>query len=183
MTHEDYMRQALDLAREAAAAGEVPVGCVIVRDGAVIGRGRNRREEDNDPAGHAELAAIRFLKRQGVRVIRTRYRVSGGEIDLHAMNWFRIYSQTTAPAGSVTGSPETAPAASTEAPGTGAVVQPTQGSGTSQPTQGGGDGKSQADALIVDALPSETAGAGQTGGGPGAGGSDGDPGVAYVQGS
>ena len=59
MTHEDYMRCALDLAREAAAAGEVPVGCVIVRDGAVIGRGRNRREEDNDPAGHAELAAIR----------------------------------------------------------------------------------------------------------------------------
>jgi len=59
MTHEDYMRQALDLARQAAAAGEVPVGCVIVRDGQVIGRGRNRREEDNDPAGHAELAAIR----------------------------------------------------------------------------------------------------------------------------
>ena len=43
--HEEYMRQALDLAREAAAAGEVPVGCVIVRDGAVVGRGRNRREE------------------------------------------------------------------------------------------------------------------------------------------
>ena len=59
MTHEDYMRQALALAREAAAAGEVPVGCVIVRDGTVIGRGRNRREEDKDPAGHAELAAIR----------------------------------------------------------------------------------------------------------------------------
>ena len=59
MTHEDYMRQALDLAREAAEAGEVPVGCVIVRDGIIIGRGRNRREEDRDPAGHAELAAIR----------------------------------------------------------------------------------------------------------------------------
>ena len=59
MTHEDYMRQALDLAREAAAAGEVPVGCVIVRDGEIIGRGRNRREEDRDPAGHAEMAAIR----------------------------------------------------------------------------------------------------------------------------
>ena len=59
MTHEDYMRQALELAKEAAAAGEVPVGCVIVKDGAVIGRGRNRREEDKDPAGHAELAAIR----------------------------------------------------------------------------------------------------------------------------
>ena len=59
MTHEDYMRQALALAGEAAAAGEAPVGCVIVRDGQIIGRGRNRREEDKDPAGHAELAAIR----------------------------------------------------------------------------------------------------------------------------
>ena len=39
MEHEDYMRQALALAKEAAAAGEVPVGCVIVRDGAVVGRG------------------------------------------------------------------------------------------------------------------------------------------------
>ena len=43
--HEEYMRQALDLARQAAACGEVPVGCVIVKDGRVIGRGRNRREE------------------------------------------------------------------------------------------------------------------------------------------
>lgn len=59
MTHEDYMRQALALAREAAAAGEVPVGCVIVdRAGQIIGRGRNRREEDKSPLAHAELAAI-----------------------------------------------------------------------------------------------------------------------------
>ena len=58
MTHEDYMRQALALAEEAAAAGEVPVGCVIVKDGAIIGRGRNRREEDHDPLAHAELLAI-----------------------------------------------------------------------------------------------------------------------------
>ena len=43
--HECYMEQALALAREAAQAGEVPVGCVIVRAGAVVGRGRNRREE------------------------------------------------------------------------------------------------------------------------------------------
>lgn len=57
--HEEYMRQALDLAREAAAAGEVPVGCVIVdRAGQIIGRGRNRREEDKSPLAHAELAAI-----------------------------------------------------------------------------------------------------------------------------
>ena len=41
---EFYMRQALELAREAALAGEVPVGCVIVREGEIVGRGRNRRE-------------------------------------------------------------------------------------------------------------------------------------------
>ena len=52
--HEEYMRQALDLAREAAAAGEVPVGCVIVdRAGQIIGRGRNRREENGDATAHA----------------------------------------------------------------------------------------------------------------------------------
>ena len=43
MEHRDYMEQALALAREAAAHGEVPVGCVIVRHGEIIGRGRNRR--------------------------------------------------------------------------------------------------------------------------------------------
>lgn len=57
--HEPYMRQALALAEEAAAAGEVPVGCVIVDEsGKVLGRGRNRREEDHDPLAHAELLAI-----------------------------------------------------------------------------------------------------------------------------
>ena len=59
MTHEDYMRQALALAREAEADGDVPVGCVIVKDGAIIGRGRNRREERGDATAHAELEAIR----------------------------------------------------------------------------------------------------------------------------
>ena len=44
MEHQDYMEQALDLAREAAAHGEVQVGCVIEKAGKVIGRGRNRRE-------------------------------------------------------------------------------------------------------------------------------------------
>ena len=59
MTHQDYMRQDLALAQEAAAAGEVPVGCVIVdKDGQVIGRGRNRREEEKNPLAHAELDAI-----------------------------------------------------------------------------------------------------------------------------
>ena len=60
MEREEMMREALDLAREAAAAGEVPVGCVIVGpDGAVLGRGRNRREELSDATAHAEIEAIR----------------------------------------------------------------------------------------------------------------------------
>ena len=58
MTHEDYMNQALTLAREAAAHGEVPVGCVIVRDGRIIGRGRNRREEKQAVFSHAEMEAM-----------------------------------------------------------------------------------------------------------------------------
>ena len=52
------MRQALALAREAAAAGEVPVGCVVVREGLVVGRGRNRREETRAASAHAEMEAI-----------------------------------------------------------------------------------------------------------------------------
>lgn len=59
MSHEEFMSQALDLAREAAERGDVPVGCVIVKDGQVIGRGRNRREERGDATAHAELEAIR----------------------------------------------------------------------------------------------------------------------------
>ena len=59
MSHEEFMSQALALAREAAASGDVPVGCVIVKDGQVIGRGRNRREERGDATAHAELEAIR----------------------------------------------------------------------------------------------------------------------------
>ena len=55
---EIFMREALALAREAADAGEVPVGCVIVREGVVVGRGRNRREEKQSAASHAELEAI-----------------------------------------------------------------------------------------------------------------------------
>ena len=56
--HEEYMALALELAREAAAAGEVPVGCVIVREGRIIGRGRNRREEKRSALSHAETEAI-----------------------------------------------------------------------------------------------------------------------------
>lgn len=58
MDKEYYMGLALDLAREAAAAGEVPVGAVVVdADGRVIGRGRNRREEKS-ATSHAEIEAI-----------------------------------------------------------------------------------------------------------------------------
>ncbi len=53
-----YMEEALRLAREAANDGEVPVGCVIVRDGQIVGRGRNRRETDKTALGHGELEAI-----------------------------------------------------------------------------------------------------------------------------
>lgn len=58
MDHELYMRQALALAQEAAAAGEVPVGCVIVHEGKIIGRGRNRREEKQAVYSHAEMEAM-----------------------------------------------------------------------------------------------------------------------------
>ena len=53
-----FMQQALELAREAAAEGEVPVGCVIVRRGEIVGRGRNRRETAKTALGHAEIEAI-----------------------------------------------------------------------------------------------------------------------------
>ena len=55
---EKYMEEALALAREAAAQGEVPVGCVIVRAGQIVGRGRNRRETDKIALAHAEMEAI-----------------------------------------------------------------------------------------------------------------------------
>ncbi|MBO7739038.1 MAG: nucleoside deaminase, partial [Oscillospiraceae bacterium] len=55
---EKYMSAALELAREAAAAGEIPVGCVIVKDGEIVGRGRNRREENRSALAHAEVEAI-----------------------------------------------------------------------------------------------------------------------------
>lgn len=52
------MEMALALAREAAADGEVPVGAVVVKDGVVVGRGRNRRETARHALAHAELEAI-----------------------------------------------------------------------------------------------------------------------------
>jgi tRNA(adenine34) deaminase len=59
MTASSFMDMALDEARAAALAGEVPVGCVIVRDGKVIAREGNRTLRDRDPTAHAELLAIR----------------------------------------------------------------------------------------------------------------------------
>ena len=57
---EKYMHAALELAREAAAGGEIPVGCVIVgAGGEILGTGRNRRETDLDATAHAEIEAIR----------------------------------------------------------------------------------------------------------------------------
>ena len=53
-----FMDAALELAKEAAAEGEVPVGCVIVRKGQIVGRGRNRRETAKTALGHAEIEAI-----------------------------------------------------------------------------------------------------------------------------
>lgn len=53
------MRRALDLARAAAIAGEVPVGAVVVRDGVTIAEGANATRRDRDPTAHAEIVAIR----------------------------------------------------------------------------------------------------------------------------
>ncbi len=55
---ENYMQQALELARQAASEGEVPVGAVIVHDGKVIAQGRNRREHEKNAIYHAEMEAI-----------------------------------------------------------------------------------------------------------------------------
>ena len=54
-----YMDLALDLARQAGDAGDVPVGAVVVSGGTVVGSGRNRREADQDPTAHAEILALR----------------------------------------------------------------------------------------------------------------------------
>jgi tRNA(adenine34) deaminase len=55
----DYMRLALDLARQAANKGEVPVGAIVVKDGVVIGRGANAPIQNHDPSAHAEIIALR----------------------------------------------------------------------------------------------------------------------------
>ncbi len=72
MTDAEAMEEALALAREASAAGEVPVGAVALFEGRVVGRGRNRREEDRDPTAHAELLAVQ----EAARTLG-RWRLSG----------------------------------------------------------------------------------------------------------
>lgn len=59
MSDADFMREALALAAQAAAAGEVPVGAVVVKEGRVIGRGYNQPITSRDPTAHAEVVALR----------------------------------------------------------------------------------------------------------------------------
>ena len=59
ISHEYFMRLAINQAAIAKAFGDIPVGAIVVRDGTVIGRGRNQREEKRDPIAHAEILALR----------------------------------------------------------------------------------------------------------------------------
>lgn len=59
MTDAQYMETALALAQQAAAAGEVPVGALVVKDGEIIGRGFNAPISSHDPSAHAEIRALR----------------------------------------------------------------------------------------------------------------------------
>ncbi len=70
-----WMAEALALARAAAARGEVPVGAVVVKDGAIIGRGGNAPISGNDPTAHAEIAALRDAGR-----VVGNYRLPGCEL-------------------------------------------------------------------------------------------------------
>jgi tRNA(adenine34) deaminase len=63
-THEYWMQRAIAEAAKAQGKDEVPIGCVIVRDGTIIARGHNLRESNQDPAAHAELIAIRKAARK-----------------------------------------------------------------------------------------------------------------------
>ena len=59
MIWDPFMRRALELAAQAPAEGDVPVGAVVVHEGAIVGEGRNTRQRDSDPPGHAEIVALR----------------------------------------------------------------------------------------------------------------------------
>lgn len=62
-TDEKYMREAIRQAKKAYALGEVPIGCVVVHEGRIIGRGYNRRNTDKSTLSHAEITAIKKASR------------------------------------------------------------------------------------------------------------------------
>ncbi len=70
-----FMRNALEEAALAGAHDDVPVGCVIVADGVILGKGENRRELDRDPTAHAEIVALREAARQ-----RRHWRLDGATV-------------------------------------------------------------------------------------------------------
>lgn len=75
MDEQHFMRAALDLAQQAAAAGEVPVGAVVVKEGEIVGRGYNHPIAAHDPTAHAEIVALRDAARR-----LGNYRLSGCEL-------------------------------------------------------------------------------------------------------
>lgn len=75
MNDEIFMRAAMELAQQAEAAGEVPVGAVVVRDGEIIGRGFNSPISRHDPSAHAEMQALRDAAQH-----IGNYRLSGCEL-------------------------------------------------------------------------------------------------------
>lgn len=75
MDDEYFMREALSMARSAECLGEVPVGAVVVLDGAIVGRGFNSPIGESDPTAHAEIAALRDAARN-----LENYRLPGCEL-------------------------------------------------------------------------------------------------------
>ena len=75
MNDEYYMREALSMARSAECLGEVPVGAIVVREGAIVGRGFNSPIGESDPTAHAEIAALRDAARS-----LENYRLPGCEL-------------------------------------------------------------------------------------------------------
>jgi tRNA(adenine34) deaminase len=75
VTHEALMREALELARRALAAGEVPIGAVVEIGGAIVGRGFNQPLSSHDPTAHAEIVAIRAAAQQA-----GNYRLTGATL-------------------------------------------------------------------------------------------------------